>query len=370
MRFAPYLLCIAAGLCVSALLPAPASALEGRASLARDTGLRALGPMRGYASTAVWLRADDAYRRGDLFETQAAYQVILELQPRNPAVYEFLAWNQAFNLAAQFPERARRAEWLVRGFNTLRLGRRRLPDNAGLYLQEWHFLLARSGTFPLEIFADQIPLRDAQDPAWASIARRVLELADALDTRDRETMEHFLDEVGLFVTLFDLAERLFTLPETKRARLLDPAFEDLPPEVQGELGEEFHPLERFQLRELLKLSPAVHEVLAACHWLRLHLMALVVAPALELSPRPPLLEDATLNSARLAWASVPPVVPREQFADWYRQVVAKALRAGIESARRREGAAGATEFIERMRENFADVPELLPEWLPATEGER
>lgn len=363
-RFAPYLLVIAAALLTSLLLPAPQRPVQADAAeVARTTGIRVLGATRGYATTALWLRAGDAYRRGDLYETLATYQLIRELQPRNPAVYSYLAWNQAYNISAQFPETERRQEWVTRGFRTLHEGQRSLPGDATLRLDEWNFVLNRSVGYPGAVLAVEREQLGEADPTWAQITDVALKLQAALSTSDLADLDDFLENTGLQLDLFDLADDYWSLDEADRNRLLDPAFEALAPAAQGELGEAFPAHQRGWMRDFLALSPDVQAFLALAHWCRLQAMVLVVTPALEIRPHGLAVETVLLNSVRMAARRLPPTLGREvreEFARRYKEAVAEAFLSGIENAHRIGGRKAALDFVDAMRINFEGQPELLP----------
>lgn len=363
-RTAPYLLVVAAAIALSALLPAPRRAQAADAGdIARATGIRVLGATRGYATTAIWLRAGDAYRRGDLYETLAAYQLIREMQPRNPAVYSYLAWNQAYNISAQFPERERREEWVTRGLETLHEGQRKLPADASLRLDEWNFVLNRSAGYPNAILRSELKAFGDDAPLWAHLVRLALQIKDGLSAEDAQALDVFLDEVGIQLDLFDTADAVSLLPADERDRLLDPRFEALTPEQQGELGEAFHALERAQMRVLFSLSPDVLSFLVLAHWSRLHAMVLAITPALDSEPHGLNVEAALLNSVRLAARRLPPNMgpeAEEEFTRHYKEAVAKAFLSGIENALRIGGQDAAKEFVDAMRINFEGQPDLLP----------
>jgi len=361
-RTAPYLLVVAAAVVLSALLPAPERAQADAGEIARTTGIRVLGATRGYATTALWLRAGDAYRRGDLYETLAAYQLIRQLQPRNPAVYSYLAWNQAYNISAQFPDRADRETWVVRGLETLHEGQQNLPDDASLRLDEWNFILNRSGGYPGAILRSELKAFGEDAPLWGHIVQVVLDMQKALSPADSKALDTFLDEFGLQLDLFDTADAVSSLSKENQQRLLDPAFEQLSPDQQGDLGKAFAPLERAQMRALFSLSPAVQQFLAPAHWARLHAMVLAVTPALDAKPHGLNIEAALLNSVRLAARRLPPKLGdevEEEFLRHYKEAVANAFLSGIENALRIGGRDAANEFVDAMRINFEDQPDLL-----------
>lgn len=363
-RLVPYAFVVIAVLVISAFLPAPERESQpDAAAIARTTGIRVLGATRGYATTALWLRASDAYRRGDHYEVLAAYQLIAELQPRNPAVYSYLAWNQAFNISAEFPEYERREEWVLRGLNTLHEAQDRIPHEATLRQDEWHFILNRTITYPGAVLNAERQRYGPDNPVWGASVETVLKLRNELSESDKGELLVFLEEVGLQLDLFDIADDLYSLEESQRARLLDPAFDALPPEQQGELGEAFPEFTRFQMRMLTALSPSVQSYLALCHWCRLHAMVLAVTPALEMHPHGLDIEESVLNACRLAFPRIPPLLDeqtRQEIETQYEQAVAQAFVSGIENALRIGGRERAAEFIEGMRFNFEGMPELLP----------
>lgn len=360
----PYGFVLTAVLIISAFLPAPKRESQpDAAAIARTTGIRVLGATRGYATTALWLRAGDAYRRGDHYEVLAAYQLIAELQPRNPAVYSYLAWNQAYNISAEFPERDRREEWVARGLNTLHEAQDQIPNEATLRQDEWHFLLNRTISYPGVVLNVERKRYAKANPIWLANVNAALEIRGKLSPNDQADLNLFLEEVGLQLDLFDVADDLYALPEADQQRLLDPSFEDLPPEQQGELGEAFPEFRRFQMRMLMALSPEVQGYLAVTHWCRLHAMVLAVTPALEMRPHGLDIEASVLNACRLAFARIPPLLDRDtrqEIETQYKQAVAQAFVSGIENALRIGGRERAAEFIDAMQFNFEGMPELLP----------
>lgn len=356
-RIVPYLIAVAACIGVSALLPVPArTASLGDA--ARSTGVRALGATRGYATTALWLRAGDAYRRGDLYETTATYQLIRELQPRNPAIYSFLGWIEAYNISAQFSDRDRAEEWVLRGLATIHDGQDRMPEATVLNMDEWHFVLNRTVGYPFAILRNQRARYAKADPTWARVVDLTLKLESALSAADREAIELFCSEIGFHLDAFDAADRASELPPHLLQRLLDPAFEQLAPDQQGDLATAFDEVDREVVRILYAASPDALQALAMAHWCRLHLMVLCLREALRW-PRSLSLDVALLNSYRLAYERLPRELEQE-FAPLYRQGVAKAFRNGIENARQYGGSDAVVDFIDAQRFNFAPLPDLLP----------
>jgi hypothetical protein len=336
---------------VAAALPPVESNAER--SAARDTSLRLLGATRGYVSTGLWLRAGESFRRGDYFETLATYQLIRELQPRNPAVYSYLAWNQAYNISPQFPSRDRQFEWLQRGFTTLHEGQKELPKDATLFQDEWNFLLTKTAGYPVRLVKLLAPRHD--DQAFALIVGQLITLRDELTTDQLNELETFLDETGMDLLLFDQVEALLGLPPDQQDSVLD-----LNQPLSGDLADVFPEITRQRINNLLALDDDLRTIVALGHWARLHLLALTLEPAMKILPRSLTTDTAILNSYRLASLNCPPQLA-DNFQNTYRTAVERAYKLGIENARKRGGNELATEFKLHMRENFEELPGWLPE---------
>jgi hypothetical protein len=330
-RFLPQAIVIAIALLVAALLPSPdRPASADTAEVARQTGLRVLGATRGYATTALWLRAGDAYRRGDFYETLAAYQLIAELQPRNPAVYSYLAWNQAYNISAPFAEHDQRLQWVLRGLQTLHEGQKRMPDEPSLRMDEWNFLLDRTISYPVGLLRAELDRNREDDHDWANLTDYVVDLAARLNAEQTNALHEFLREYGLQFGIY--AED----PEDWQVNAV---------------------------RALGRLDEQTQVMLATVHWCRLQAMLKVLRPALEMHPHSFALDMAVILTCRMAWlAAGHPYLSalelRKSRVYEYVEGVASALRAGIENARRAGGEEAVAAFLDHARENLSDVPEL------------
>lgn len=329
-RTAPYAITILALMILAALLPAERRTEASGDDIARQTGLRVLGAARGYATTALWLRAGDAYRRGDYLETLAAYQLIAELQPRNPAVYSYTAWNQAYNISAPYPERDKRVQWVVRGLQTLHLGQDRMPREASLRMDEWHLLLNRTAIYPFELLWAVQDRHGAADERWSLVVSDLRRQLDEISQAERQQLHAFLDEHGLHAAALAM------------------------------LGNAQEDWERELALAFSALSPRLQQLLALAHWCRMHAMLLALQPALKMTPRPASVEVALVNTVRLAWLGCDEAL-LEIYGKEYREVVARAVRAGIENARRRGGDEEVARFLAHVAENLSDVPGLAPD---------
>ncbi|GIK52126.1 MAG: hypothetical protein HPKKFMNG_02858 [Planctomycetes bacterium] len=357
-RAIPSLVFILCAVALGAIMPAPKAQAAGPEDAMRATGLRVLGATRGYATAALWLRAGDAYRRGDYFETQAMYQLIREMQPRNPAVYSYLSWNEGYNIPGQFPDRARQLPWLARGLQTIHEGQRELPFDASLRLEEWHFVFNRTRDFPLEVLRLELEAWHEREPAWAAVVKSILASQDALTQARRDQLDAFPDQAVLPADLQDLLGSFDELDAPARAKLLDPAFDQLSETEQGSLGTDFDLVARQQLRAFLALDREVQVIVALANWARLHLMCAALEPVLNMKPRSLSADAALLNSYLYAQKNLP-LGMEEAFTPRYRAGVKAAFAAGRALARAAYGEEGAEEFSVRMKENFNSLPGWL-----------
>ena len=353
---------LALALVASVLLPAPESSAREQSlrEVAQSTGIRALGAARGYASTALWLRAGDAYRRGDLFETLAMYQLIRELQPRNPAVYSYLSWNQAYNISATFPDYNQRFEWVGRGLDTLIRGQERIPGDASLKMDEWHFVLNRSKGYPVDLLRLQLDRYATADPVWARLVRETVKIEAGLNLDERAGLELFLRDVGLSLALNSALSAWAGLAPSEREKLLDESIDYLPLGMPSEAGREFGRPERDLLRSFLKLGERVRTLLLLADWCRMHLLTLVLEPSLKIQVRSISLDQALLNSYLLALKRLVPGTEAD-YTVRYKRGAARAFSAGVENARRLYDDEGAEEFAAHQRRNYANLPGWLPD---------
>ena len=353
-RVAPILAFIACAIALSAFLPAPPAQAAQPADVARATGLRVLGATRGYATAALWLRASEAYRRGDLWETEAMYQLIRELQPRNPAVYSYLSWNEAYNIPNSFPDVQRQLPWLKRGLQTIHEGQQTLPKDASLRLEEWHFIFNRTRLYPFDVLRLELPHWREKEAGWALLVDDLFAREAALSERERGQLDAFNIAATLPVSLIELMERFHGLEEPQRAKLLDPAFDDLDQKTQGTLGQQFDSAERQQVRAFVVLDSSVQALLAIANWARLHLLTAALRPALEMWPRSLTVDATLLNSYLHAQRNLPPGA-EVAFTQVYKSGARQAFRSGLELARQAYGEEGAKEFRERMIDNFQEL---------------
>jgi hypothetical protein len=82
----------------------------------------ALGAFRGLIVDILWMRADDLKDKGQFFDARQVAEWITTLQPRFAAVWEFHAWNMAYNISVAIPasQPEQRWRWVKNGYELLR----------------------------------------------------------------------------------------------------------------------------------------------------------------------------------------------------------------------------------------------------------
>jgi hypothetical protein len=106
----------------------------------------ALGGFRGLISNFLWIRANDLQQDDKYFEAAQLAEWITKMEPTYPQVWEFQAWNMAYNISVKFKQNAPgdytdRWRWVERGIALIRdEGLRYNPNNIDMYQQlGWFF---------------------------------------------------------------------------------------------------------------------------------------------------------------------------------------------------------------------------------------
>ncbi len=101
----------------------------------------ALGGFRGLISNMLWMRANDLQIDDKFFEAAQLADWITDLEPHFAQVWNFQAWNMAYNISVKFKENAPgdysdRWRWVDRGIELLRdRGLRYNPDDVSICFQ-------------------------------------------------------------------------------------------------------------------------------------------------------------------------------------------------------------------------------------------
>ena len=82
----------------------------------------AMGAFRGLVVDALWMRADKLKEQGQFFDAKQLAEWITTLQPRFASVWEFQAWNMAYNISVAIPatQPDQRWHWVKNGYELLR----------------------------------------------------------------------------------------------------------------------------------------------------------------------------------------------------------------------------------------------------------
>jgi len=82
----------------------------------------AMGAFRGLVVDVLWMRADRLKQQNQFFDAKQLAEWITILQPRFAQVWEFHAWNMAYNISAAIPatEPHERWRWVKNGYELLR----------------------------------------------------------------------------------------------------------------------------------------------------------------------------------------------------------------------------------------------------------
>ena len=109
------------------------SALQNAPPLLAFTTV-ALGGFRGLISNMLWIRANDLQQDDKFFEAAQLADWITDLEPHFSQVWQFQAWNMAYNISIKFKDFPDRWRWVDRGIELLRDdGLRYNPDDVSIY---------------------------------------------------------------------------------------------------------------------------------------------------------------------------------------------------------------------------------------------
>lgn len=190
---------------------------------------QSIGVVRGMIANYLWIRADKLKEDGKFFEAYHLSRWITQLQPRYASVWQFQAWNMAYNISVATHTRTERWQWVRDGIQLLRNhGIRYNPSEMMLYRElAWFFLHKIEGftddanKFYKQQLADEWqgilgepPYGHEERLAW------IQQIADAPERWDRvvEMQPAAADlSAALQAAGFDLDEFLLRTVETIRA---------------------------------------------------------------------------------------------------------------------------------------------------------
>jgi hypothetical protein len=133
------IICLVCVVAAAVLLTAASTRLESINSARREMGLVAneplenappslafatvaMGAFRGLVVDILWMRADKLKDQGQFFDAKQLADWITILQPRFASVWDFQAWNMAYNISVAIPatQWQERWRWVRNGYELLR----------------------------------------------------------------------------------------------------------------------------------------------------------------------------------------------------------------------------------------------------------
>ena len=90
------------------------------APVAAESVIAALGGLRSLAAEAVWFRADRLQDEGRYVELAQLAKTLTFLEPHEPEVWSYAAWNMAYNISIMMPTPEDRWRWVLAALQLLR----------------------------------------------------------------------------------------------------------------------------------------------------------------------------------------------------------------------------------------------------------
>ena len=84
------------------------------------SALAAIGGLRSLAAEIVWLRADRLQDEGRYVELAQLAKTLTFLEPHEPEVWSYAAWNMAYNISIMMPTPEDRWRWVLAALQLLR----------------------------------------------------------------------------------------------------------------------------------------------------------------------------------------------------------------------------------------------------------
>ncbi len=234
----------------------------------------AMGAFRGLVVDILWMRADRLKEQGQFFDAKQLADWITVLQPRFASVWEFQAWNMAYNISVAIPadQPEQRWQWVRNGYELLRdKGIVLNPKSMPLYRELARLFQHKIGGisddahkyYKLQLAMAMAPLLGPADDAWFQA------LVDA--PADWEQVARDPNMAGLLADL-KAADKTFENESEfvnnylslrqKPARFTKEAFETINRYRGKSVLEKFDIFARaYHLRNVWKLDPALMQEL-------------------------------------------------------------------------------------------------------------
>jgi hypothetical protein len=228
----------------------------------------ALGAFRGLVVDILWLRADQLKEEGKFFDAKQLAEWITLLQPRFASVWEFHAWNMAYNISVEIPATRpeERWHWVKNGYELLRdKGIEKNPHSIILYRSLAWIFQHKIGNvtddahkyYKLQLYNAMVPLLGPQTQKYyKALADAPKELGNVLQKPD---IAKFVNELALADSSFakpaELIDNYLSLRQ-QPGRFSQQAFEVIDAFRGTETLEEFDTFAKaYYLRHTWKLEP-------------------------------------------------------------------------------------------------------------------
>ena len=134
-----------------------------------------MGAFRGLIVDILWMRADTLKQEGKFFDAKQLAEWITTLQPRFAQVWDFHAWNMAYNISVAIPntQPEERWRWVKNGYELLRDRAIELnPKSILLYRSLSWIFSTNTRTFPT---TSPLSSRDVMRELWVKIPNAAFE---------------------------------------------------------------------------------------------------------------------------------------------------------------------------------------------------
>lgn len=159
-------------------------------------GTLLLGGFRGLAADLLWLRAVRAKEQGRFYESVALFETISRIQPRFEQVWEYMAWDMAYNIAAEIDDHEGKWSWYLAGLRASVRGVERNPGAERL-LRHLAWMFHHKG----DNFHD-----DVIGSAWATLLNPVIAQVNRRIAPDAQLP---MLPSGPGLTNFQISQRLY-----------------------------------------------------------------------------------------------------------------------------------------------------------------
>jgi hypothetical protein len=95
-------------------------------------GTLLLGGFRGLACDLLWMRGTAAKDNRRFYESVAIFQMISRIQPRFEQIWEYMAWDMAYNISVEVDDEGGKWSWFLAGLDANVRGCRRNPGSERL----------------------------------------------------------------------------------------------------------------------------------------------------------------------------------------------------------------------------------------------